>query len=61
MRPFQTVTAHMFSCVLNVGMDVNQYIHQGAAQSQKFMTTNMATTEEILIMYIIKEENGLVM
>lgn len=34
-------------------MGVNQRVHQGAAQSQKFMTTNMATVEEVLIMYFL--------
>ena len=52
-----TVTAHILPCVLYVSMDVNKYIHQGAVQSQKFMTTtssktNMATVE-ILIMYLL--------
>jgi len=53
-----TVTAHILPRALYVGMDVNQYIHQEAAQRQKFMTTtnsktNMATVEEILIMYLL--------
>ena len=53
-----TVTAHILPCLLYVGMDVNRYIHQGAAQSQTFMTTtnsktNMATVEEILIMFLL--------
>ena len=53
-----TVTAHILPRVLYVSMDVNKYIHQGAAQSQKFMTTtnsktNMATVEEILIMFLL--------
>ena len=51
-----TITTHILPCVLYVGMDDNQYVHQRAAQSQKFITTtnsktNMATVEEILIMH----------
>ena len=49
------------SLLLYVGMDVNQYIHQGAAQSQTFMTTinsktNMATVEEIMIMFKVSNQ-----
>ena len=43
---------------IHQGAAQSQYIHQGAAQSQKFMTTtnsktNMATVEEILIMFLL--------
>ena len=56
-----TVTAHILPCVLYVGMDVNQYIHQGAALSQPIhppggsteSKTNMATVEEIMIMFLL--------
>ena len=53
-----TITAQKLPYVLYVGMDVNQYIHQEAAQRQKFMTTtnsktNMAPVEEILILCLL--------
>ena len=34
------------NCPLYVGMDVKQYIQQGVAESQKFMTTNSGVIED---------------
>lgn len=50
-----TVTAHILLCVLYVSMDVKQYIHKRAAQSQKFLKTDMAIVDKFIIKYLLSK------
>lgn len=54
-----TVTAYILPCALYVGIDVKQYKIWTAAQSQRFLTTaNMATVEEVVIIYSLRKRQN---
>ena len=47
------ITPNILQSNLNIGIVVRQYIHKRAAQSRAVLTTvNVATVEELVIMYL---------